>query len=99
MSDRRSTQELRAAYEEHRDKVWWNVHRDLRRDVEAGRVDLGGPEGEACFKAGIEAAKRLEEKYGLDNLKCDGYDLGLVSGRMSALAWVLGAEWEESLDT
>jgi pyrimidine deaminase RibD-like protein len=89
---RRSDNDILEALQEFWDKVWWNRHQILIERIAAGeKIEI--PE------AGYAAAKRIEERYGRENLGRDDLDWGLLQGRMSALAWVMGAEWEESLDT
>jgi len=51
------------------------------------------------WERAIKAARRLEKNYGVDNLgPWDDFEWGMLSGKLSALRWVLGDEWD-MLDT
>jgi hypothetical protein len=77
------------------DRIWYNRHQNrvykakhgidgvTKKDVELGKV----------------AAKEKEEKYGKANLgPYDDFEWGMLNGKLSAIRWVTGSEWD-FLDT
>jgi pyrimidine deaminase RibD-like protein len=87
---RRNDNRILETYNEFWDKVSWNRHesRRVRQEEETGQ-----------HQTPSKRSREIEAKYGRESLELDDYEWGLLSGRMSALSWVLGSDWDESLDT
>ncbi|TWO67767.1 hypothetical protein FN976_25620 [Caenimonas sedimenti] len=92
---RRSDTEISNAAAEFSDKVWWNRHQLWLERIQSGEESSDHP----SFPKAREAARRIEAEYGRQNLGWSDFDWGMLNGRLSALAWVLGSDWDSSLDT
>jgi len=91
----RNMQEILEAEEEFFDKVWYGRHKLIERTVESGRRRVD-PE---IWQEALKAARRIEEKYGKEQLgSWDDFEWGMLSGKLSALRWASGDEWD-MLDT
>ena len=91
----RNTDEIEMYISEFLDKVWYNRHMGLRILV-AEKKEKVAPD---IWKGALKSAKRVEDTYGVKNLgPWDDFEWGMLNGKLSALRWVLGDEWD-MLDT
>ena len=93
-------------------QVWYNRDMNLRHEVESGDVriitneefkilDGHHPEVgvDTVWQSALKAAKKTEEEVGGQLLgPWDDFEWGMVNGKLSAIRWVLGDEWD-MLDT
>ncbi len=92
-------------------QVWYNRHMNTRYKIEKGKTKIveketfpvkdhdKRPIQRNVWEGALKAAARVEKKYGLENLgPWDDFEWGMINGKLSALRWVLGDEWD-MLDT
>lgn len=93
--EERSEEEVLDAIDELFDKVWYNRHQELRELVESGAEDVEP----RTWEQALAKAEEIEAKYGLENLgPWDDFEWGMLNGKLSALRWLIGFEWD-MLDT
>ena len=92
-------------------QVWYNRHMNLRYRVEQGITKVM-PEADdsrnpyssdqilvSVWEQALAAAERTRQEIGEENLgPWDDFEWGMLNGKLSALRWVLGDEWD-MLDT
>lgn len=77
------------------DKIWFDRHLSLEYRIEQGMEDVN-PE---IWQGAMKSARKVIEKYGEENLgPYSDFEWGMLNGKLSALRWVLGDEWD-MLDT
>ena len=87
----RSIGEITEAEEEFYSKVWYGRHKLLEKTVESGQRSVD-PD---IWKGALKSAKKVEAKYGKEYLgHWDDFEWGMISGKLSALRWILGSEWD-----
>jgi hypothetical protein len=91
-------------------QVWYNRHWNLRIGVEEGRIKVVDKESyprrpgvetvqKDIWKGALKSARKVEGRFGKQNLgPWDDFEWGMINGKLSALRWVLGDEWD-MLDT
>jgi hypothetical protein len=103
--------EILDAIDELVTKVWYNRHQVRRQKIERGKIKLveketfpvkdhlRRPIQRDIWEGALKAAAKVEKKYGLENLgPWDDFEWGMLNGKLSALRWALGDEWD-MLDT
>lgn len=108
-TDPRGITEITDMIKEFENKIWYNRHKNLEYKIDTGEVQIIDYKDfnlqsiqnsvvEKVWDTAKENAKKVEEKYGKENLVFDDFEWGMINGKLSALRWILGEEWDY-LDT
>jgi hypothetical protein len=94
-------------------QVWYNRHWNRRIAIEKGRHKLVAKDEwdkqqpkrrqkmtvDSVWERAVAAAKRTEGEVGAENLgPWTDFEWGMINGKLSALRWVMGSDWD-FLDT
>ena len=91
----RTMDEVAEVTEQFVEKIWFDRHLTLRYKVENG-METVDPK---IWAGALKSAKKVIQKYGGKNLgPYSDFEWGMLNGKLSALRWVLGEDWD-MLDT
>lgn len=90
----RSQSEIIAAEQEFFDRIWYERHLVTREKWDSGDEDAP----EDIRRIALEAAARVKARRPDLRPSEDDFEWGVWNGKLSALRWVLGSEWD-FLDT
>ncbi|MCO6175632.1 PIN domain-containing protein [Flavobacterium sp. NRK F10] len=90
-------------------KIWYNRHKNREYLIETGKIKLINREEfdikksqraiiKDIWEGALKSAKKVEEIYGEENLSFNDFEWGMINGKLSALRWVIGDDWD-NLDT
>jgi PIN domain len=107
----RSLTEILDLIGELSDKIWYDRHQLLLEKINSGKIKVveketfpivdhqRRPIQRDVFEGAMRSARKVEKKYGIDNLgPWSKFEWGMMNGKLSALRWVLGEDWETTLD-
>jgi len=105
----RSFSEILEIEKELEQKIWYNRHKYREHLIKTGKVklidrnefDIKTSQGNIVkdiWQGALESAKKVEDIYGEENLSFDDFNWGMINGKLSALRWVIGDDWD-NLDT
>jgi len=104
----RALSEVLEAIDELVTKVWHNRHLVRREKIMLGKIKIVDREEAArqkfsdkviardIWEGALRSAKDVEQRFGRGNLgPYTDFDWGMMNGKLSALRWFLGEEWDE----
>lgn len=85
--------------------VWYNRHQIRRQRITLGKIRLvdetstpkspGSTIRRDIWEGALAAARAAEDEFGIENLgPFTDYEWGMINGKLSALRWVLGDDWD-----
>ena len=86
-------------------KIWYNRHKIRAEKIESGEIklikrdefEIGNSNStiiDEIWEGAKKSALNVEEKYGKENLEWDNFEWGMMNGKLSALRWVMGEDWD-----
>lgn len=102
----RTLTEILQAEDEFVTKVWYNRHQIRQEKIDEGTIKIiedidFKPETaqdtitKSIWNGAKKSARKAEKRFGKKNLSWDDFEWGMLNGKLSALRWMLGEEWDE----
>lgn len=101
----RGLTEMMAMEHELEQKIWYNRHQIRAYKIKNGEIKIIDRKDfdvktanntivKDIWDGAKKSAKAVEKKYGKKNLFWDDFEWGMLNGKLSAIRWVMGDEWD-----
>jgi hypothetical protein len=102
----RTLTEILQAEDELVTKVWYNRHQIRKEKIEDGLIQIIEDKDfkietsqttitKSIWEGAQKSAKKVERRFKNESLSWDDFEWGMLNGKLSALRWVLGEDWDE----